>query len=171
MERSDDLRKRYLKRWYKYFITGKTFVYIDETGFASSVTRAYGYSVRGTRVYGLKKGKREKRTSMLAARIGNKALQAPMLFEKTCTARVVNSWLEQLLVPLLNETMVVVMDNAPFHKSAKTRELIENTGATLLFLPPYSPDLNPIEHDFANLKNLRAINENIPLDDLVKMYK
>ena len=51
------------------------------------------------------------------------------------------------------------MDNVPFHKSAKTRELIERTGATLLFLPPYSPDLNPIEHDFATLKRLREYQE------------
>jgi transposase len=170
VERSSDLRKTYLKKWYKYFIAGKTFVYIDETGFSSSVVRPYGYALRGTRVYGLKQGKREKRTSLIAARIGNQALQAPMLFEKTCTARVVNAWLEQQLLPLLQENMVVVMDNAPFHKSVKTRELIENTGATLLFLPPYSPDLNPIEHDFANLKNFRAVNENTPLDQLIKMY-
>ena len=170
VERSSHLRKKYLKKWYKYFTAGKTFVYIDETGFSSSVTRPYGYSIRGTRVYGLKQGKRESRTSLIAARIGNKALQAPMLFQKSCTAPVVNAWLVQQLCPLLDDTMVVVMDNAPFHKSAETRALIESTGAKLLFLPPYSPDLNPIEHDFANLKNFRIANENMPLDHLIKSY-
>jgi len=63
------------------------------------------------------------------------------------------------------------MDNAPFHQSVTTPMLITNTGATLLFLPPYSPDLNPIEHDFATRKQLREYNEQVPLDALIKSYK
>jgi len=70
----------------------------------------------------------------------------------------------------LNEKHIVVMDNAAIHKSEKTRELIANTGATLLFLPPYSPDLNPVEKDFANIKKLREFNENETIDDIIKMY-
>lgn len=66
-----------------------------------------------------------------------------------------NTWRAQQLGPLLTAQHVVVPDNAAFHKSAKTRALITAQGARLLFLPPYSPDLNPIERDFATLKKHR----------------
>lgn len=70
-----------------------------------------------------------------------------------------NAWLARQLGPLLTAQHVVILDNAAFPKSAKTRELITAQGARLLFLPPYSPDLNPIERDFAVLKN--AWNTNL----------
>jgi putative transposase len=63
------------------------------------------------------------------------------------------------------------MDNVPFHKSVKTKELIEQKGATLLFLPPYSPDFNPIEHDFANIKKRREYDSGTSLDNLIAMYQ
>jgi putative transposase len=63
------------------------------------------------------------------------------------------------------------MDNAAFHKSLLTPVLITRTGATLRFLPPYSPDFTPIEHDFAALKKRREYHEQDPLDDLIKTYK
>ncbi len=149
---------------------GKEFVYIDESGFEPTVTRRYAYAQKGTRVYGLTSGHRRPRTSLLAARIG-KRWAAPILFEGSCDTAVFNWWLETQLCPLLNDTQVVVMDNAPFHKSPKTQELIEGTGATLLFLPPYSPDLNPIEHDFATLKRLREYNAHVTLDTIIGAYK
>ena len=61
-------------------------------------------------------------------------------------------WLKTSLLPILKAGMVVIMDNAPWHKGDDIKQLVENTGATLLKLPPYSPDLNPIEHAWANLK-------------------
>lgn len=91
-----------------------------------------------------------------------------MLFEGTCNTLVFNAWVEQFLAPLLSENHVVVMDNAIFHKSQKTKDLITATGATLLFLPPYSPDLNPIEKAFANLKRFREFNESLPLDRVIQ---
>ena len=62
------------------------------------------------------------------------------------------------------------MDNVSFHKGKKTKDLIEKTGARLLFLPPYSPDLNPIEHDFAAIKTIREYNENKTIDAIINMY-
>ncbi len=62
------------------------------------------------------------------------------------------------------------MDNASFHKGEETKDLIGKTGATLLFLPPYSPNLNLIEHDFAALKIIREYNENETIDEIIKMY-
>ena len=66
---------------------------------------------------------------------------------------VFNTWFEECLVPELEEGQVIIIDNASFHKSAKTKELIEGAGCKLLFLPAYSPDLNKIEPQWANLKD------------------
>lgn len=167
-ERSLDKRKKYLKTWYKHFTSGKTFVYVDESGFERTVTRQYGYSPIGKRVYGLRSGNKRPRTSLLAAKIPEHPLQATFLFQGTCNTLLFNAWAEHFLVPMLSSQHVVVMDNAIFHKSVKTRQLIENTGATLLFLPPYSPDLNPIEKSFANLKRHREFNEHLTIDQLIQ---
>ena len=92
-----------------------------------------------------------------------------MLFEGTCNTNVFNTWIEKFLCPELDKETVVIMDNATFHKSAETKTLIEDTGATLLFLPPYSPDLNPIEKVFGTLKRIRSESPNIHLDQLVTL--
>jgi putative transposase len=63
------------------------------------------------------------------------------------------------------------MDNTTFHKSNRTKELIESKGATILYLPPYSPDFNPIENDFANIKKLRQFNHEKSIDDIIKNYQ
>ncbi len=118
----------------------------------------------------MRSGNRRPRTSLIAARIGTH-FDAPMLFEGTTNTAIFNAWLEQELCPKLHHNQVVVMDNAAFHKSAKTRELIENTGATLLFLPPYSPDLNPIECDFAAIKKRRKYNNQLPLEKIINVYR
>ncbi|MFP4098940.1 MAG: transposase [Alphaproteobacteria bacterium] len=69
-----------------------------------------------------------------------------------------------------NRTTSVIMDNAAFHKSNKTKVLIEEKGAVLLFLPPYSPELNPIENDFGALKKNRQYNNDKSIDDIIKAY-
>jgi transposase len=79
-------------------------------------------------------------------------LIAPMLFEGACTSQVFNPWLEHMLIPQLIPGSVIVLDNASFHKSEQTRHLAEHCGCQLLYLPPCSPDLNPIEKLWANLK-------------------
>ena len=88
---------------------------------------------------------------------------APCLFDGGCDAACFNAWVEFYLCPRLSETDVVVFDNAKIHKTRRTRELIEASGAEVLFLPPYSPDYNPIEHDFANIKRLREYNADISI--------
>lgn len=65
---------------------------------------------------------------------------------------------------------MVILDNAAFHKSAKTAALIRATGAQLLYLPPYSPDLNPIEHAFANIKRFRRHHAHLSLDEVIKVF-
>lgn len=144
-------------------------MYLDESGFEPRVARRYAYAAKGQRVYGLIAGRRAPRTSLIAARIG-KQLEAPFLFEGPCNTDVFNGWLERQLCPLLGENHVVVMDNVPFHKGKQTADLIHRTGAALLFLPPYSPDLNPIEHDFAALKKRREYTHDETLDNIIRMY-
>ena len=117
----------------------------------------------------MRPGNSRPRTCFLAAQIGG-TLQATQLWEGTCNTHIFNHWLEESLCPVLNENHVVVMDNAAFHKSNKTQELIEQTGATLLFLPPYSPDFNPIEHDFAAIKKRREFHEHETIDSIIKSY-
>ncbi len=68
---------------------------------------------------------------------------------------IFNIWLEKTLLPNLKKGMTIIMDNASFHKSSRTRELIEKAGCRLLFLPPYSPDLNPIENVWHVVKSVR----------------
>lgn len=75
-----------------------------------------------------------------------------MRFEGTCDTTLFNIWLKQVLIPELTPGQVVILDNASFHKSAKSKRLLEEAGCKLMFLPPYSPDLNPIEKHWANMK-------------------
>jgi len=77
---------------------------------------------------------------------------APMLLDGPMDGECFRAWIEQMLVPTLKLADIVVMDNLPAHKVAGIRQAIENAGARLLYLPPYSPDLNPIENAFAKLK-------------------
>lgn len=89
---------------------------------------------------------------MIAAQV-QRAVLAPFVFEGTTDAKLFNHWLETCLVPELKPGQVVVMDNYCIHKSAKTKEILEKVGCSLLFLPPYSPDLNPIENLWAVIKS------------------
>ena len=82
----------------------------------------------------------------------NKKFMAPFMFEGHCNTIVFELYVEQVLVPKLKMGMVVVIDNASFHKSTRIQNLIESVGATLIYLPPYSPDLNPIEHYWHKIK-------------------
>ena len=75
-----------------------------------------------------------------------------MVFNGSCNTNIFNNWVEHFLIKELRPGQYVVMDNASFHKSYRTKELIESVGCKVIFLPPYSPDLNPIEKFWANMK-------------------
>ena len=169
-ERDPPRRKQFLRLRERFVRRGKHPVYIDECGVASSTARRYGYAPKGHRVEGVVSGHRRPRTSLLAARIDGR-LEEPLLFEGTCDTEVFNLWLQTQLCPRLTAQHLVIMDNAAFHKSPATAKLIEETGATLLFLSPYSPDFNPIEHDFAALKKRREYQATVPLDEILKGYQ
>lgn len=164
-------RRRFLRLRERYRRRGKAFIQIDECGFEQSASRRYGYAPKGARVYGEVTGKTRPRTSLLAARMPDGRLEAAQLWEGTCDTAIFNQWLEEQFAPYLDYTHVVILDNAAFHKSKETEKIIRRHGAEILFLPPYSPDLNDIEHDFANLKNNREYNNDASLDDIIAAYQ
>jgi len=113
--------------------------------------REYARAPKGERIYQAVCGKRRERTSIIAACRQNK-LVAPLVFQGSCNAHVVDVYFEQMLLPALPPGSVIVLDNARFHQSPNTQKLVQEAGCRLLFLPPYSPDLNPIEHLWAAFK-------------------
>ena len=127
-------------------------VYLDETGMDNHEARTYGWSPQGERCWGEKPGRRTQRVSVIAA-LCEQQLLAPLVFEGTCNTALFEAYVEQCLVPVLTPGQVVIYDNARFHQSATARHLIEQAGCIQKFLPPYSPDLNPIEHAWFPLKN------------------
>lgn len=129
-------------------------VYVDETGFDQNDYRPYGWADKGKTIHGERRGNRTQRTSLLLAQCGNERL-APMLFEGTCTSDLFNDWLDKFLMPQLNKGQTIIMDNARFHKHIQTKKIIEKHRCQLLYLPPYSPDFNPIEKFFGALKKLK----------------
>ena len=126
-------------------------MYVDESRIDRYLTRTHCRALRGQSVIGEVSGKRYARQSFVAGKVGQKII-APMTYEGTCHSAFFEAWVEKILVPELSPGQVIIMDNATFHKSCRTRTLIEGAGCTLLFLPPYSPDLNPIEQFWAWFK-------------------
>ena len=130
---------------------GQPVFYLDECGVDHRLYREFGRAPRGERIYAAVAGKRRERTSLIAASQHGK-LVAPLVFQGSCNTEVVDAYFEKVLLPLLPPGSVIVLDNARFHQSPTTQKLVQGAGCQLLFLPPYSPDLNPIEHLWAALK-------------------
>jgi len=133
-------------------------VYLDECGVCHKLQRTHGYAAVGKRIEGLSWGKRKGRTNIIGAWSSSLKLFASQSYPGSVNQSVFIQWLKEKLLYYLKEGMVVIMDNAPWHKGHNIKALIESTGAKLIMLAPYSPDLNPIEHVWANLK--QAIKSN-----------
>lgn len=126
-------------------------IYIDESGIEVTDVQDRGWSKKGKKLIGKKSGKYYQRVNIIAGLVNNKAI-APMTFTGSCNTSLFEMWVEKFLIKELKSGQVVIMDNAAFHKSQKTRDLIKSVGCNLVFLPPYCPDLNPIEKFWANMK-------------------
>ncbi len=114
-----------------------------------------GWGKVGKKLKGERSGKRCGRTSVIAALNANE-IKASMHFTGYTDTTVFLYWLEHFLIPILKPGQAVILDNASFHKNKKIVEMIETAGCKVLFLPPYSPDLNKIEHYWAILKKYLA---------------
>lgn len=114
-----------------------------------------GWALSGIKSFTEALGFRTKRITLIAGYCyGNKKLVAPMEYEGYTNTDLLLTWVEHFLCKEIKPNQIVVMDNASFHKSIKVKQLIEKVGGKLIYLPAYSPDLNPIEHVWANLKKL-----------------
>jgi transposase len=128
-------------------------VFIDETGTSTNMARLRGRAPRGERLIGKVPHGHWKTTTFVAA-LRSTALTAPCVIDGPMNGNAFLAYVEQVLAPTLRPGEIVVLDNLSAHKVPGVREAIEAAGASLLYLPPYSPDFNPIEQLFAKLKAL-----------------
>ena len=139
---------------YKYEIADvpkENIAYVDETGIDCYLYRTHGCSPRGQLVSERIRGRKYARTSIAAAKMGDKLL-APCQYTGTMNHELFEDWFENCLLPELPKETVIVMDNASFHRKEQLYCLAQKYECYLIFLPPYSPDLNPIEPFWAWLK-------------------
>ena len=129
------------------------FVFLDETGASTNMVRRYGWAPRGERLVDAAPHGHWKTTTFLAG-LRSTGIIAPLVLDGPMTGDAFRAYVDQFLAPALSPGDIVVMDNLAAHKVAGVREAITAAGASILYLPPYSPDLNPIEQMFAKLKAL-----------------
>lgn len=149
-ERDEGKRKEFILKISQKSV--KQRVYVDESGIDNREDYGYGWNEKGQRFHDLKSGKRSLRVSIIGALCQGKLI-APLTWEGSCNRAVFEQWLADKLVPELKAGQTVILDNASFHKSERIREIIESAGCELEYLPPYSPDLNDIEHYWFPIKN------------------
>ncbi len=144
---------RSLWRTWQRYMDPANFVFLDETGASTNMVRRCGWAPRGERLvdaapYG------HWRTTIFIAGLRSTGIIAPLVLDGPMSGDAFRAYVEQFLAPALTAGDVVVMDNLAVHKVAGVREAITAVGASIPYLPPYSPDLNPIEQMFAKLKAL-----------------
>jgi len=132
-------------------LTANRLVFIDETWASTAMVRLYGRASRGQRLIAAVPHGHWKTTTFLAG-LRDDGLVAPYVLDGPIDGAHFCAWVEQMLAPTLTPGDVVIMDNLASHKVKGVRAAIEAAGAELLYLPPYSPDLNPIENIFAKIK-------------------
>jgi transposase len=140
-------------------------VFIDESGARTNLVRQYGRCLRGRRLVSYAPHGHWKTTTFVAA-LRQDGFTAPMVLDGAMDGKAFLAYVQQVLVPTLKDGDLVVMDNLASHKRAGVRESIEAAGARLLYLPPDSPDLNPIELAFSKLKSLLRTSAERTVDAL-----
>ena len=129
------------------------FVFLDETGASTNMVRRYGRCQRGERLVDATPWGHWKVTTFVAG-LRETGIIAPLVLDGPMTGEVFRAYVEQMLAPALSPGDVGVLDSLAAHKVAGVREAIQAVGASFLYLPPYSPDFNPIENAFSKLKAL-----------------
>jgi transposase len=143
-----------LWRWLAWRFDARRLVFVDESGFNTSMTRLRARAPRGLRAYGKVPTKRGKNQTLIDSITLQGAMCESLSIEGATDSLLFETYVEQLLAPKLCEGQVVVLDGLGAHRTERVRALIERRGADLLFLPPYSPDLNPIEQAFSKIKSI-----------------
>ena len=152
MERDEWLRAAW-KVMVAEEIDARRLVFVDEMGTNTSLSPLYGWAKKGERAYCSVPRNRGKNTTLLSS-MSVEGMGPSLAVEGATTALVFETYVEQILAPTLRPGQVVVMDNLTAHKGERVKELIEQRGCELMYLPPYSPDFNPIEEAFAKIKGL-----------------
>jgi transposase len=132
-------------------LASESLIFIDESGLSTKMARLRGWAPKGKRCCAAVPHGHWKTITFVGG-LTLTGVIAPMLIDQPMDGEIFLAWCERMLAPALRPGNVVVMDNLPAHKVAGIRDAIEARGATLLYLPPYSPDFNPIENAFAKLK-------------------
>ncbi len=151
-EREEEVRG--LWRWLASRFDARRLVFVDESGFHTSMTRLRARAPKGKRAYGKVPRNRGKNTTLMAAITLEGAMGESMTVEGATDAEAFEVYDERFLAPSLSKGQVVVLDGLGAHRTEKVRDLIEARGADLVFLPSYSPDFNPIEEAFSKIKAL-----------------
>jgi transposase len=156
--------KQQRRSWWRQVakVARRRFVFLDESGAQTHMKRLYGRTTKGQRLVDTVPGGHWRTTTMISAiRAGGVA--TAMVTEGATDALVFRGFVEHFLAPVLRRGDIVVMDNLSSHKVSGVREAIERSGAQLWYLPPYSPDLNPIEQAWSKVKAvLRSICPKTP---------
>jgi transposase len=138
-------------------IEPERFVFVDECSSNTSLAPLYGWARKGERAHQKAPRNRGKNITLISSIGKERGMGASLVVEGSTNGTVFETYMEDVLLPTLQEGQVVVMDNLSAHKAERVRELIEAKGCVLIYLPPYSPDYNPIEQAFSKLKGyLRA---------------
>ncbi|MGH9858724.1 MAG: IS630 family transposase [Candidatus Acidiferrales bacterium] len=138
-------------------VDGRRLIFIDETWAKTNMTRLRGRAPRGQRLIDNTPHGHWQTTTLIAA-LGIEGVRCSTVVDGAVNGDIFVSFVKHVLLPQLKPGDIVVLDNLSSHKRAEVRELIEGTGAQLLYLPPYSPDLNPIENIFSKIKQqLRSL--------------
>lgn len=129
------------------------FIYLDETGFQTTQVYPYGWSPQGQPCHGQRRGGYGERWNLIAAiRAGTQTLIEPFYYQGSTHRAWFERWLERLCQSLQGKTHYLILDNASFHRGGRIPAIAQQYGQVLMYLPPYSPQLNPIEKVWATLK-------------------
>jgi len=150
----EERRLLFQKKIESYKTEGLDICYLDESGHALDMPRTHGYAEKGKRCYGIQDWGAKGRINVIGALIDT-VLFAVGLFNCNVDNLVFGTWVTEFLLPCLSKPTVIVTDNASFHKNQLVMDNIKAAGHFVEFLPPYSPDLNPIEHKWAQKKAYR----------------
>ena len=149
-------RDEWLRAAWRVIVAGaldpRRFVFVDEMGTNTSLCALYAYAPKGRRAYARVPRNRGANTTLLAS-MSLEGMGPCLAVEGATTATVLETYVEKVLTPSLRRAQIIVLDNLSAHKSERAKELIEERGCQLLYLPAYAPDFNPIEEAFSKIKS------------------